>query len=52
MRGKVIASGTQINFKEFEMVKMSCVSASSEMIPIRGLAKYQPIYVKNGAYSM
>ena len=46
MRGKVIASGTQIIIKEFEMVKMSCVSASSEMIPIRGLAKYQPIYVE------
>jgi hypothetical protein len=42
MRGKVIASGTQINFKEFENVGILCVSVFYEVIMIRGFAKFGP----------
>ena len=42
MRGKVIASGTQIIIKEFEMVKMFCVSVFYEVIMVRGFAKFGP----------
>jgi hypothetical protein len=40
MRGKVIASGTQIIFKEFENVGILCVSASYVSELISGIYKF------------
>ena len=40
MRGKVIASGTQINFKEFENIGILCVSVSYVSGLISGINKF------------
>ena len=42
MRGKVIASGTQIIFKEFENVEILCVSVSYVSELISGINKFSP----------